>query len=407
MKRVAPLRVLAYEPYPFGKNVGNIRTLVGILQFAPASRVHCLVVAPFDTDLSARVRELGAEWIVVPPPAAVGRYGGKVLGESLIRRGRTLLSLVGYNLRLRRLLQAQRIDLVYCNSIRALMTIGLAALAARVPCVWYVKGELQNGLLDRLGFVIAARILFLCGPNRDDRYPRIVRFFAKKIQIVNIGLDVDDIMKAEGMPSSIDEELSRRHATGIGYLGQMCPGKGVHILIEAFARVAPAYPLATLYLFGDPIIEEFERYVEDLHQQIRRLGLAERVVFAGWRTDAFAVVSRMTIMVHPSLSEGFSLAVLEAMALGKPVVATRVGGLREAIRDGENGFLVDPGDADAIAARLEQLLADPAFRHSLGEAARATVLAEYKLEDKMHQLYAIWYDVAGVPPPDHLASRAW
>ena len=408
MRRATPLRVLAYEPYPFGQNLGNIRTLLGILQYAPFSSVYCVVAAPFDSELSDRVRELGSEWVVVPTPSSVGRYGGQVLGDSLVGRVKTIWNLLWYNRQLYRLLKRRRIDIVYCNSIRSLLTVGIAAMLAGVPRVWYVKGELQNGFLDRLGFLIANRILFFCAPNRDDRYPWLVKLCARKIDLVNIGLDLDDIARAESLPSSIDAELERRGGVGIGYLGQMCPAKGVHVLVDAFARVAPRFPDATLYLFGDPIIEEFEPYMEELRQQVRRLGIEDRVVFAGWRADAFAVVNRMTVMVHPSFSEGFGLAVLEPMAMGKPVIATRVGGLREAVRDGVNGFLVEPGDGDAMAARLDQLLADPALRGRLGEAARDTTCAEYALEDKMHQLYAIWYDVAGERPPASLRSaNAW
>ena len=407
MRRATPLRVLAYEPYPFGQNLGNIRTLLGILRHAPFSSVYCVVAAPFDSELSERVRALGSEWVVVPAPHSVGRYGGQVLSDSIVGRAKTIWNLFGYNLCVYRLLKRRHIDIVYCNSIRSLMTVGFAAILARVPRAWYVKGELQNGFLDRLGFLIANRILFFCAPNRDDRYPWLARWFSRKINIVNIGLDLEEVARAESAPSSIDDELARRGGVGVGYLGQMCPAKGVHVLVDAFARVAPRFPDASLYLFGDPIIEEFEPYIGELQQQTRRLGIEDRVVFAGWRTDAFAVVNRMTVMVHPSFSEGFGLAVLEPMALGKPVIATRVGGLREAVRDGENGFLVEPGDAEAIAVRLEQLLADPALRRRLGEAARATVYAEYALEEKMRQLFAIWHDVAGQPPLAAGAARAW
>jgi glycosyltransferase involved in cell wall biosynthesis len=167
----------------------------------------------------------------------------------------------------------------------------------------------------------------------------------------------------------------------------------VHFLVDAFARVAAEFPDATLYLIGDPIVAEFDPYLDELKQQIHARGIDGRVVFAGWRTDAFAVVNRMTIMVHPSTSEGFGLAVAEAMALGKPVIATRVGGLRELVRDGENGLAFEVGDVDTLTDRLRSLLADPALRARLGAAGRATVESEHQLEDKMRQLYGIWHGI--------------
>jgi glycosyltransferase involved in cell wall biosynthesis len=102
----------------------------------------------------------------------------------------------------------------------------------------------------------------------------------------------------------------------------------------------------------------------------------------------------MDIVIHPSLAEGFGRAVLESMALGKPVVASAVGGLREAIRDGQNGFLVIPGDVDAIARRWRELLVDPKLRQRLGQAARATVFADYLIDDKVARLADIWAEMA-------------
>jgi glycosyltransferase involved in cell wall biosynthesis len=387
------IRVFAYEPYAFGKRVGNIRNLLGILQYAPASGVHCLVAAPFDSDLGDQVRALGAEWIVMAPPATANRYGGKVLAQSLLGRLGTVLSLMAFNWRLRRFLKDQRVDLLYCNSIRSLLTVGIAGRLAGVPAAWYVKGELANGLLDRIGLLLATRIHFFCASNRDDKYTWMVRRLAGKIDIVKSGVDLAPLRAAQAGPSSLDAEIDSRGGPSIGYLGQLFALKGVHFLVDAFARVAAEFPDATLYLIGDPIVAEFDPYLDELKQQIHARGIDGRVVFAGWRTDAFAVVNRMTIMVHPSTSEGFGLAVAEAMALGKPVIATRVGGLRELVRDGENGLAFEVGDVDTLTDRLRSLLADPALRARLGAAGRATVESEHQLEDKMRQLYGIWHGI--------------
>ena len=106
----------------------------------------------------------------------------------------------------------------------------------------------------------------------------------------------------------------------------------------------------------------------------------------------------MAVVVHPSLAEGFGRAVLESMALGRAVIASRVGGLRETIRDGENGFLVDPADEGAIEDRLRRLLSNGALRERLGARARETVLADHLVEDKIAQLNAEWERAARIPP---------
>ena len=391
-----PLNVFVYEPWPLGKVFGNLRTLLYILEGAPAAGVHCIVAAPFESELADRVRGLGADWVVLAPPAAINRYGGQVLRESLPGRAKALAGLIRYNFRVRRFLRERRVDLVYCNSLRSLLTVGLAAMLAGVPRVWYVKGALENGLLDRLGFLMANRILYFCETNRDDRYPLLVRLFGRKIEIVHIGLDVSMINRIGARP---DASLPADGTLSVGYLGQLFPPKGVHFLVEAFAQVAPRFPGATLYLIGDSGIDEYAHYTDELRALIEARGLTGRVVFTGWRDDALAIARTMTVMVHPSLSEGFGRAVLEAMALGKPVIASGVGGLREAVRDGQNGFLVPPGDADAIAARLTLLFSNAEVRDRMGAAAQATVYAEYQIEDKIRQLCGIWHEAARTQAP--------
>jgi L-malate glycosyltransferase len=381
------LRVLIFVSYPFAKIAGNLRTLLYILRFAPAHGIRCVVVAPFDTELSERVRALGAEWIVVPPPASINRYGGQVLRESLWARLRSSIDLLRYNMRIRRLIREQRIDLVYCDGIRSMMFTGLGGLLARVPRVMYMNGQFDNPLLDRIGMMLATRLLFICEANRDDRYPEMIRRYADKIGIVGYGLDLDDIRQAEARGPAVD---GVRAGLGIVCVGQLYEPKGVHWLIEAFGRVAPKYPDATLYLVGDPVVREYEPYVDELRSQIARLGLGDRVVFTGWRDDALALVSRLDILVHPSRSEGFGRAVLEAMALGKPVIASRVGGLRELIHNSVSGYLVEPADVASIAARLDTLLGDAQARATIARAAKATVEAGYQIDDKVEEMYRIW-----------------
>jgi len=125
-------------------------------------------------------------------------------------------------------------------------------------------------------------------------------------------------------------------------------------------------------------------------------GLKEHVVFLGWRSDALEVVSLMDIVVHPSLSEGFPNVVLEAMALGKPVVATKVGalGADDVIADEKEAFLVRPHDSKVIANRISLLIEDDRARERMGAAARARVEKDYTAETITRKLESIWASLA-------------
>jgi glycosyltransferase involved in cell wall biosynthesis len=395
---VSPPRitVLIFEPYPMGQGGGNLRTLFYILRFLDRARFEPIVVTPIEGEFVNRFREKGVEVAVVNAPASIARYGGRVLREGLLGRLRSVADLVIYNLRIARFIRDRRVDVVYCNSIRALLTVGFAARLTSRPVLWYIKGTLENGLLDRLGFVMASRILFFCEANRDDKYPGFVRWFRRKLGILKIGIDPAIIADVEQRDTSaLERDLGiDRGRINIIILGQVYRPKGVHAVLERFKELVEAHPAVVLWIVGDHVLDEFRSYKDELDAIVSRDGLADHVRFTGWRTDALEILTLMDIVVHPSLAEGFGRAVLESMALGKAVVASRVGGLREIIRDGENGYLVDPGDSATFLDRLKRLAGDPALRARFGRKARREVFAGHLIEDKMQRLQDIWAEMA-------------
>lgn len=223
-----------------------------------------------------------------------------------------------------------------------------------------------------------------------------MRWLRRKIGILKIGLDPALITEVECKDSSelrheLDIDLSNLN---VAVLGQLYRPKGQHFAIEALSRVYEEFPNIRLYLVGDHVIEEYRPYKAELESLINQYGLSKHVYFTGWRKDALEIVSLMDIVIHPSLAEGFGRAVLESMALGKPVIASSVGGLREAIEDGCNGYLVSPGDVEAIVLRWRELLSNPELRQTLGQEARRTVFDDYLIDDKVKRLAEIWSDMA-------------
>lgn len=389
------VRVAIYEPYPMGLG-GNFLTQRMILERLDPERFEPIVVAPLEGIALDRFRALGVECVVMPPPGVLGEYGGAALRAGLIGRIKSALDLLRYNFRVARFLKERKVSVIYANCVRAQMIVGLGARMAGVPSLMYVKGELANPLIDRLSIASASKVLFFSEQNRDDKYGRLIRWFRRKIHVLKIGLDPAPIEMAIGADrSALRAELDLAPA-GMNaiVLAQLYRPKGQHFAVEALARVVKKLPEARLYLVGDHVIEEYRSYRAELEALIASRGLTDNVRFTGWRSDALEIVSLMDIVLHPSLSEGFGRAVLESMALGKPVVASSVGGLREAIRDGENGFLIEPGDVDALARRWEELLANPELRQRVGSAAKRTVFTEYLIDDKISALADIWAQMA-------------
>jgi glycosyltransferase involved in cell wall biosynthesis len=147
--------------------------------------------------------------------------------------------------------------------------------------------------------------------------------------------------------------------------GRLVPQKGYPHLLEAFARMRARLP-GTLWIAGDgPLREELER-------QAQKLGIAAQVWFAGFRTNPYALMREADVFVLPSLWEGFGNVIVEAMAVGTPVIATDCQhGPGEIIRGEHEGILVPPGDAGALATALERVLKDEPLRKRLVEGGRA------------------------------------
>ena len=174
-------------------------------------------------------------------------------------------------------------------------------------------------------------------------------------------------------------------ATLVAVVARLNRLKGIEYFLEAAAALAPRFPRARFVIIGhchvirDGAIVEGP-YKAELEAHAARLGIGDRVVFTGFRSDVPQLLGEVAVSVLPSLSEGLSNTVLESMAAGVPVVATAVGGLPEAVEDGVSGLLVAPRDAAALGRAISSLLADGARAARLGAAGRERVREQFSDE---------------------------
>lgn len=176
----------------------------------------------------------------------------------------------------------------------------------------------------------------------------------------------------------------------IGLFGQIVPWKGQRVFLDAAARLTPKHPDAHFHIVGALAHEDDRPYEDDLRQMVERPPLSGHATLDGYQPDARAWMAAMDVVVHASTEmEAFGLVIAEAMALGKPVVATRVGGPEEIIEDGVTGLLVAPGDAGALAAAITRALNEP----EMGIRAAAAVRERFSPERfglGLAEAYARW-----------------
>lgn len=207
-----------------------------------------------------------------------------------------------------------------------------------------------------------------------------------KLELVYGAVDLEPFLHPSDGSGQLRRELGLGESnTIIGILGRLVPGKGHGVLLEAVSRLNGGPTGPRLLIVGDGPEQE------PLDAHAGRVGVSDRVLFAGFRTDVPAVLSALDVVVLASThTEVLPLSVMEAMAAGRAVVATSVGGVPEIVEDGRSGLLVPPGDADALATALRRLIADPALRAELGRAAALRVQQQFTLPRMVAEMERVY-----------------
>ena len=248
-------------------------------------------------------------------------------------------------------------------------------------------GNPIHAFLDRWMARRADHLLTVSNAARD--YMLNVDNIHRQINVVYLGFDFGRFASNENARVCFRKEMGfNADDVVIGYVGNFAPGKGHVQLVEAFSEIAAAIPNSKLLFIGRGGLKEVSDAIE-------RLSLLGKVFFGGWQDDVSRCLNAMDVFVQPSLSEAFSQVLIEAMGVGLPVVATDVGGASEVVVDGKNGFLIEPDDPGAIAARVISLLNDVDLSRRIAENGQATVREKFTIQhmvDEQFKLYKEWLE---------------
>lgn len=297
-------------------------------------------------------------------------------------------------LRARRLIRRVRPDLVHTHLLRADLFAGLAARWARVPVIVstvYAIGEFRrerprwgDSILDSLYRVLPTHVLAVSDAVRRDCVENL-RVDPRRVVTIRTGIDPPpamDAARADALRRGWGVRAGERIVLAIGRLSFE---KGIDVLIDAAAVLRDRRCAARFVIVGDGPLRPA------LQAQIARLQLDDTVCLDGFREDVWDCLAAADVVCMPSKMEGMPNALLEALSARRPVVATRVGGIPEAIEDGRSGLLVPPGDAVALADALQRILTNAELAESVAVGGRAVVDAGFLAKDVVAR-YAAWYD---------------
>ena len=356
-----PIKI-AYVLHSLG--IGGLENgVVNLLNHLPGDRyAFTLITLGDDKTLLPRVRRPDLEHLTI----------GKRWGNDAL-----------LPMRLAAALRRIRPDIVHTRNWSTIEGV-LAGRIARVPTVIHGEHGLNADEAGRMKVrrVAARRVLFrmadrIITVSQSIRDGLIARTGVRPDKVVTVknGVDTDLFRPGRGEASARRVFGAGREDVVIGAVGRLDPVKDHATLIHAFALLARSRPALRLVLIGDgPEGRTLRRLAESL-------SVADQVVFAGAMDGLEDIYPALDVFALPSLTEGMSNTLLEAMAAGLPCVATRVGGNSEVVRDGETGRLVPPGDPEALAAALVDLVDGRELRRAFGVAGRLRVESGFRLAD--------------------------
>lgn len=369
---------------------GGEHALLSIVERLDRRSVEPVAVLGEHGPFGDRLRAAGVEVVVHPLDRSVIDRRKEALGPAGLANPVVLTRSLRAVWALARLLRRRRVEVVHTNSLKAHVLGGLAGRLAGIPVVWHVRDHLSAPYLPAAAVPplrLAARLL----PRR------VVAVSASAAGTVGRG-DVVVVHQGVELPVRTPE----RPPDGVprvGIVGRIAPWKGQDVFLAAAGLLAQEFPDAEFVLAGAPLFGEHD-FERRLRRQAQELGLGERARFLGFRDDVWDVYAGLDVVVHAStLAEPYGNVVLEAMASRRPLVAAAAGGVLELVEHGRTGLLVPPGDAQALARAVAELLRSPERRHRLADAGRREVEERFSPERDAAEIEEVWREVAGSRSP--------
>ncbi|MBU4343804.1 MAG: glycosyltransferase family 4 protein [Proteobacteria bacterium] len=294
-----------------------------------------------------------------------------------------------------KILRYEHPDIVHTHTSKAGIMGRWAAFLTGIPVIihtphghvfWGYFGRCKTLfyiILEKLTACITDKIIALTEQEKKDHLHFLIAS-EDKFSVVHSGINLDRFSNLSVDPAVMKRELEIPEGNlVVGTAGRLTPVKGQRYLIEAARKIVDVKPDTTFVFLGDGEL------LNELKNMAFRLGIRENVKFLGWRPDVAEVMSTFDIFVLPSLNEGMGRVLVEAMAMGKPIVASDVGGIADLVVDGKNGFLVPAADVEIMVVRINDLLESAEKRKKMGEngKSRAANYSSNLMVKNIDQLY--------------------
>jgi glycosyltransferase involved in cell wall biosynthesis len=398
-------RILFVEASVGGVLGGSLTGILQLIERMDRRRFAPALVLYESKDVVPALRASGVPVHILPPlpdPLADGTRGR--LGRAWLR-AYELASVVAPRARaLARLFRQEQPDLVYlANAVTTNLDGLVAAALCGLPIMVHEKGLRRIGPAERF---MSRWLDTLVGMTEQvTAHARNRGIRARRFLTVYDGIDCEQF--APGGGGAIRREFGiPADAPLVGIVGHLQRWKGQLLVVEAVARARARSPELHCLIVGG-VHRLGEEYAAEVRALIAAHGLERHVTLTGARRDVPACMDAMDVVIHSSTRpEPFGRVLIEAMALGRPVIAPRLGGPCEIVADGETGLLVSAGDAGALAGAIVELITDPARRSAMGRAARERVDRVFDIRQHVRTMENIFDEILSAGATKGRVSRS-
>jgi glycosyltransferase involved in cell wall biosynthesis len=326
-------------------------------------------------ELIAACQQAGAEVVEYVPPEPSARHFLRFLSESRLVAGE---------------LKRCGAEIAHCSEIKAAYHNSLAAMLAGVPMITHVRSRFSKlPFRERLMMTPTKRYVFV---SKDSWRQFAVKVPARRARVL---YDAVSIAEPDGDAATVRQELGiPSEAPLVGMVARVNPQKDYFTLAAAAVKVVAKRPDTRFVVVGDNAQVELNRqHYAQVKQRLEELGVSKSFLFTGFREDIPRLVAAMDVFVLSTHREGMPLSIIEAMGMGKPVVATAVDGIPEIVTDGITGLLYRHEDSEGLADAILECIEDPERAASLGNAARERVRTEYTIKAYAQNLGRIYEEI--------------
>lgn len=367
---------------------GAERTLVDILKYLDKNKYLLHLATNKTGELSSVVSSLGIP-ILHLPFLRLKRSVSPLYLASVVK------NVLCVSLQLAEYIRKNSISIVHANNDASMLYAGIATMLTRTPCIWHCRDFSRIGCLHKLMCRWASKIVAVSQSVADylrNSVPQLKGPNNKLVVIMN-GIDTKQIVTQKLTCNLRNEFGIQENEIIICTVGQLVPWKNHQLFLKAAELIVREIPSAKFIIVGDDMFKEHPDYVNQLQMTAIKLGLEKKVIFTGYKHDALSIIAESDVLIHTATMEPFGRTLVEAMTLGKPIVAVNSCGPSEIIRSGIDSLLVEPDNPRALADSVLQIVRDKKLSFCFGDSARKRATQLFDARRMVAELESVYTEL--------------